>query len=139
MPANIGGATTPKNATNRSRPWLARYPRNHVTKTKMLITIWIRPDTTFNPTKKSVKLAIRKKASPVAAEIAIHSRLLRMKRTSFTTSNYFRLCNATLLPSVSRKCAINPFCPMDVLGSKIFPPAFSTFERTLLRSSPPFR
>src|SRR3970040_993195 len=76
MPANIGGAITPKNAKNRSRPWLARYARNHVTKTKMLITIWTRPDTTFNPTKKSVRLAIRKKANPVTAEIAIHRRLL---------------------------------------------------------------
>src|SRR3989344_6099373 len=83
MPANMGGAITPKNAKNRARPWLARYPRNHVTKTKMLITIWSRPDTTFNPTKKSVRLAIRKKASPVTADIAIHRRLLRMGRFTF--------------------------------------------------------
>jgi hypothetical protein len=34
------------------------------------------PATTFNPAKRSVKLAIRKKKSPVTAESAIHRRLL---------------------------------------------------------------
>src|SRR4030065_1391775 len=78
MPANIGGAITPKNATTRSRPWATRYPCGHVTKTKTLSAIWMRPDTIFRPTRKSVKLATRKKTSPVAAEIAIHRRWLPM-------------------------------------------------------------
>src|SRR3990170_3443080 len=79
MPANIGGAITPKNATIRSRPRATRYPCSHVTKTKALSAIWIRPDTIFRPTRKSVKLATRKKASPVAAEIAIQRRWLLMR------------------------------------------------------------
>src|SRR3989344_6799176 len=81
MAANIGGAITPKNATSRSRPWVTRYPCNHVTKTKTLSAMWIRPDTTFRPIRKSVKLATRKKTSPVAAEIAIQRRWLPMENT----------------------------------------------------------
>src|SRR3990170_6730575 len=81
MPANIGGAITPKNATSRSRPWATRYPCSHVTKTKTLSAIWIRPDTIFRPTRKSVKLATRKKTSPVAAEIPIQRRWLPMENT----------------------------------------------------------
>src|SRR3989344_5220712 len=89
MPANMGGATTPKNATTRSRPWATRYPCSHVTKTKTLSAIWIRPDTIFRLTRKSVKLATRKKTSPVAAEIAIQRRWLPMKDTfvSFVCHN----------------------------------------------------
>src|SRR3972149_9797100 len=99
MPANIGGATTPKNATTRSRPWATRYPCNHVTKRKTLSAIWIRPDTIFRPTRKSVKLATRKKISPVAAEIAIHRRLLRIEKNF----PYYFQALLKCLPAVGRE------------------------------------
>src|SRR3970040_2393830 len=68
MPANIGGAITPENATTRSRPRARRNPCSHVTKTK-----------TLRPTRYREKVATRKNASPVAAEIAIQRRWLLME------------------------------------------------------------